>query len=88
MANIFLTAAIIFTLLGVCSSMGIVSYLSDRGVKINWFLLRYLLPRYVSLYKKITIDEEGKPGVWYYRFVVSMLSALVLAILGLVAKSF
>jgi len=87
MSNIFLTVAIFCVLWGVVSSIIIVSFLSNHGVKINYFLLRLFLPKYVVQYRKITVEETGKAGFWYYSFVTSMISALVLAILGLLLKS-
>lgn len=66
--------------------MIIVSYLSNHGVKINYFLLRLFLPKYVGQYRKLTIEELGKPGSWYYSFVTSMISALVLAVAGLLLR--
>ena len=86
MSNIFLTVAIICALWGVVSSIVIVSFLSNHGVKINYFLLRLLLPKYVGQYRKITIEETGKAGFWYYSFVTSMISALVLAVVGLLLR--
>ena len=86
MSNLFIAAAIICVLWGVVSSMVIVSFLSTHGVKINYLLLRLFLPKYVGQYRKITIDETGKAGVWYYSFVTSMLSALVFAIVGLLLR--
>lgn len=86
MSNLFLALAIISTLWGVVSSIVIVSFLSNHGVKINYFLLRLLLPKYVGQYRKITIEETGKPSVWYYSFVISMNSALVLAVVGLLLR--
>ncbi len=87
MSNIFLVLAVICVLCGVISSIMIVSFLSNHGVKINYFLLRLLLPKYVSQYRKIAIEETGKPGFLYYSFVVSMVSALVLAVIGLLLRA-
>jgi hypothetical protein len=87
MSNIFLVLAVICVLYGVISSMMIVSFLSNHGVKINYFLLRLLLPKYVGQYRKIAIEETGKAGFWYYSFVISMISTLVLAIIGLLLRS-
>ncbi|MBI5021585.1 MAG: hypothetical protein HZB59_09125 [Ignavibacteriales bacterium] len=86
MSNIFLTVAIICVLWGVVSSIVIVSFLSNHGVKINYFLLRLLLPKYVGQYRKITLEETGKPGGWYYSFVISMISGLTLAIFGILLR--
>jgi hypothetical protein len=86
MSNIFLVLAVICVLYGVISSMMIVSFLSNRGIKINYFLLRLLLPKYVEQYKKIMVETTGRPGTLYFSFVTSMVSALVLAIIGLLLR--
>lgn len=86
MSNVFMALAIICVLCGVISSIMIVSFLSNHGVKINYFLLRLLLPKYVDQYKKIMIEKSGRPGSLYYTFVVSMISGLVLAVISLLLR--
>ncbi|MDI6767911.1 MAG: hypothetical protein QME52_13905 [Bacteroidota bacterium] len=86
MSNLFMALAIICVFWGIASSMVIVSFLSNHGIKINWILLRLFLPKYVDQYRKLKLEETGKPGYWYYSFVVSMISALVLAIIGLLFR--
>jgi len=86
MSNVFIALAIICVLCGVVSSIMIVSFLSNQGIKINYFLLRLLLPKYVEQYKKIMIEKSGRPGSLYYTFVVSMISGLILAVIGLLLR--
>ena len=86
MSNIFLILGIVCALWGVTSSIVIVSYLSKHGVRVNFFLLRMLLPKYVGQYRTMTIEETGKPGPWYYSFVISMNTALLLAVIGLTMR--
>lgn len=86
MSILFFVLSLICVLWGIVSSMVIVSFLSNHGVKINYFLLRLFLPKYVGQYRKIKLEETGKPGYWYYSFVVSMISALVLTIIGLLFR--
>jgi len=71
---------------GIVSSIVIVSRLRDRGIKINFFLLRLLIIKYVAQYRAITREETGRTGPWYYSFVVAMNLALVCAIVGLVLR--
>ncbi len=84
--NVFLFIAIICVFIGIGCSIAMVSYLQERGVKINWLLIRLFLPRYVDQYKKMTEEKDGKPGGLYYIFVVCMVSAAILAIIGLLIK--
>ncbi|MBI5022527.1 MAG: hypothetical protein HZB59_13920 [Ignavibacteriales bacterium] len=86
MSNLFIALAIVCALWGVASSIVIVSYLSNHGVKINWILLRLFLPKYVGQYRKLKIEETGEPGYLYNSFVASMISSLVLAIIGLLLR--
>lgn len=86
--NGFMIAAIICLFTGIGCSIAMVSFLQERGVKINWLLIRLFLPRYVSQYKKMTEEESGNPGSLYYIFVVCMVSASALAVIGLLTKIF
>ncbi len=58
----------------------IVHQLSKRGVKINFFLLKLLIIKYIHQYKQITLKESGKVGPLYYPCIVSINMALVLAL--------
>lgn len=71
---------------GIVSSIRIVSYLSERGVKINWLLIRLMIIKYASQYEELTRKETGKPGWWFYSYVVSMNLALVSGVLGIILK--
>jgi hypothetical protein len=71
--------AIMCILWGIVSMIAITDYLYKKGRKINFFLIRLLIINYVHDYQKMTIQEQGKPGFWYYSFISSILSALVLA---------
>ncbi len=85
-SDAFLAIALICVGWGVVSSIIIVSFLQSRGVKINWFLLRLYLIKYVSQYEEITRKETGKAGAWYFSYVTSMLMALGAAVVGIILK--
>jgi len=86
MANIFLALALVFVGLFVILSIMIVNEVSKRGVKINFFLLRLYIIKYIHQYKQLTKEETGKIGPLYYPCIVSVNLALVCAIAGLVLK--
>jgi hypothetical protein len=86
MANTFLVLAIVFVGLFVIFSILIVNEVSKRGVKINFFLLRLYIIKYIHQYKKITKKETGKVGPLYYPCVISVNLALIFAIVGLLLK--
>ena len=87
MSNSFIVLAVLSALWGVVSSIVISSFLSRRGMKINYLLSRVLILKYIREYYRITIQENGRPGPWYYSYIISMNLALVLAIVGIVLKT-
>ena len=87
MSNLFFVLAIISAVCGVFSSIVITSWLSKRGIKINYPFIRVLIIKYVHQYRKITQQEGGKPGPWFYSYVISMNLALVFTIAGFVLKA-
>jgi hypothetical protein len=86
MANTLLALAIVFAGLFVIFSIMIVNEVSKRGIKINFFLLRLYIIKYIHQYKQITKKETGKIGPLYYPCIVSVNLALVCAIAGLILK--
>ena len=87
MDKIFLFGAIISIFWGVVSSIVIISYISRRGVKINYFLLKLLILKYVHDYYKITKEESGKPGPWFYSYITSMNLALIFVVIGIILRN-
>jgi hypothetical protein len=85
-SNLLLGVAILSVLWGVVSSLVITSYLSQRGIKVNFLLLRLFIIKYIAQYQEITRKETGKPGGWFYSFVISMNLALVTAVIGLILR--
>ena len=87
MSEILLVASIVSVLWGIVSFIAIMSFLSERGEKINYFLVRLWFFRYVKRYSEITTEESGRPGPWFYSCVVSMALAFVFAIAGIIART-
>ena len=83
MSLFFFIPALISVIFGIVFMIMITSFLSKRGIKINYFLLRLYIIKYIHQYRKITIEENGKPGNLFYPYIVSMSLALVLAVMGL-----
>jgi hypothetical protein len=82
--SLAIAAAVVY----VVFSMLIVHELQKRNVKINFFLLRLFLLKYAHQYKEMTLRETGKVGSLFYGWIVSINAAWVLAIVGLIAKTF
>ncbi len=74
--------ALLSTLVGIYNMIQIVNYLSSKGVKINWFLLRLKWFFYMSKYRELTVEETGDVGGFHRGYIISMLCSLVLAIAG------
>jgi hypothetical protein len=86
MSYLFFILAILSAVWGVASSIVIASFLSKRGIKINWLFFRILVLKYIHQYHQITRQEHGKPGPWFYSYITSMILALIFVILGVVVK--
>ena len=71
----------------IVSSLVIAAFLSNRGVKINYVFFKVLMIKYIHQYRKITMQESGRPGPWFYSFVISINLALVLGIVAIVLRN-
>ena len=87
MSMFFFIPALVSVIFGIVFMIMIVSFLSKRGIKINYIFLRLYIIKYIHQYRKITIEENGKPGYLFYAFIVSMNFALVLAVIGIILKN-
>ncbi|MFC1980235.1 hypothetical protein ACFLVS_05245 [Chloroflexota bacterium] len=87
MSMFFSVPALVSVIFGIVFMIMITSFLSNRGIKINYIFLRLYIIKYVHQYRKITMEENGKPGNLFYAFIVSMNLALVLAVIGIILKN-
>ena len=71
----------------IVSGIMIVSELQKRKQKINLIFIKVMLPVYAHRYKKITFEETGKVGPLFYHWVISINTALVLAVAAIIFKS-
>jgi hypothetical protein len=86
MSTIFFILALIGVAGGVATTIMIASFLSRRGIKINYLLFRLLIPKYVRQYREITVEETGKPGPLFYSFITAWILALLFAIVGIILE--
>ena len=68
----------------VVSSILIFSALQNRGQRVNFFLLRLMMPVYAHRYKKATEMETGRTGPLFYHWVVSINTVLVLVVVAII----
>jgi len=85
-SDLFFMLAILSAAWGIVSAIAIASFLSKRGIKINFLFFRILVLKYIHQYHKITTQENGKSGPWFYSYIISMNLALAFAIVGIVLK--
>ena len=85
-STVFFILALISVACGIATSMMIASFLSNRGIKINYLFIRLFIFRYVRQYRQITMEETGKPGPLFYWFITSWNVALVFAIVGIILE--
>jgi len=64
----------------IVTMIRIVEFLRRRGRKINLLWLRVMIFQYVSEYRRITMQEFGRPGTLYYQMSTSGLLALAGAV--------
>lgn len=83
MPNVFFVVAIVCAMWGIVSSFMIVSFLSKRGYNINWLFLRIMILKYIHEYHGITTKENGKPGPWFYSYIISMIMTLIFVAIGM-----
>jgi hypothetical protein len=84
MSTPFFVLALISIASGIAASVMITSFLSKRGIKINYLLIRLFLFRYVRQYRQITMEETGQPGPLFRWFIASWGLALLFAIVGII----
>jgi hypothetical protein len=86
MSDLLFGLAILSAVWGVVSSIRMAAFLSQRGTRINLLFFKILVLKYISQYYQITKQEDGKPGPWFYSYILSMNLALVFAIVGFVLR--
>ena len=86
MATFFAVMAFVSVGAAVVLTMMIVNEVSRRGVKINFFLLRLYIPKYIHQYRQLTLKETGKVGPLYCPCVGSYILTLVFALAYLILR--
>ncbi|MDD3643347.1 MAG: hypothetical protein PHQ19_07800 [Candidatus Krumholzibacteria bacterium] len=86
MSDLLIGIALAAVIWGVVSAIAMVSFVSGRGHRINWLLIRLLIFTYMNQYQEITRQENGKTGRWFYSYIVAMNVALVCAVIGAILR--
>lgn len=72
-------AACSFVVYLVCSIL-MVNFLKKRKIKINYWLIRVLIWKYVNQYRDITLKETGKIGALHTIWSISLYLMIASAI--------
>jgi hypothetical protein len=78
--------ALLSVLLNIVFSALVAHELQKRGVRINYFLIRLLLPKYVYQYREMTREERGAAGGLFCAWVISINGALVFGVAAVVVR--
>jgi len=70
----------------IISGAMIVNELMKRKQKIQFIIIKLMLPVYAHRYKKITLEETGKVGSLFYHWVISINVTLVFAVATIISK--
>ena len=70
----------------IVSGAMIVNELMKRKQKIQFIIIKLMLPVYAHRYKKITLEETGKVGSLFYQYVIAANVALVFALAVIISK--
>jgi len=70
----------------VVSGAMIVNELMKRKQKIQFIIIKLMLPVYAHRYKKITLEETGKVGSLFYHWVISINTTLVFTVAAIISK--
>jgi len=82
----FFALAIPCVLAGIILMMAMATSMQKRGHQVNWLWIRLYIFKYISQYRKVTIQETGRSGPLFFPFVISMNAALVFVVVGLLLK--
>ena len=75
--NLFFYLTILFAVCNLISSILILNELKRRDIKINYWLLRFLMPKYARQYKDIMLEETGQVGAVYTFWLVTIYLILI-----------
>ncbi len=56
----------------ITSMVLIISKVEKSGTRINFFLIKLFIFKYISQYNEMTRKEKGKVGPLFYHFIVPM----------------
>ena len=82
-ATLLLSLSLVCMGMNIIMTMVMVSRLQAGGVKINYFLIRLLYPKYVHQYKTQCVKKSGQVPKLFYGWLATINGSAVLAISGM-----
>ena len=84
--TIFIAIGLLAVLWHVITTILIYEALRKRNIEVSFLFLRFLILKYTSQYKDITLKETGKVGPLFYHRIISINIALASAVVILLIK--
>lgn len=79
--------ALICVVINIVLSIVIVAELQKRKVKINYFLIRLLIPKYVHQYRKLLEADGENAGGLFYGWLFTINAALLFGVAALILRA-
>ena len=79
--------AVICALISLGFGIRIANELRARGIQANPLLVRWMIFRYLSVYRRVTLEETGQVGPLFHACAIASSSAAVLAIAAILTKA-
>ena len=81
MSALIIGLILVYGVWAVAASLLIARDLEKRGVHVSYLWLRVMILKYLSQYRRITLEETGRVGSLFYHYVIPLNMALVLTII-------
>jgi hypothetical protein len=86
-SHILAVLAVICALTGLGFAIAVANYLRERGHRANPLLVKWMVFRYMAMYKRVTLEETGEVGSLYHGGSIASASALVLGIAAILTRT-
>ncbi len=85
-ALVLMLLAVACALTSVGFGIRIANELRARGLQANPLMVRWMIFRYLSVYKRVTLEETGKVGPLYQSCSIASSLAAAFAVAGILTK--
>jgi len=85
-AFVLMLLAVACALTSVGFGIRIANELRARGIQANPLMVRWMIFRYLSVYKRVTLEETGEVRPLYHYCSIASASAAVFPVAGILTK--